>query len=488
MAIANCPDNIHAETIACEQATLLAAEWYAKLAPEGSITVIIQGDILPLIQFLNYTARLRYAGVQQHLLNIKQTALHQLPNHSFTYLPREGNAIADYLAGAGAEFLPPAAGIDTYSQSPLPPALLNKANLYHLPLQQSLTLNEHPHIHYPPLAAYLQQHPTHRQDLVRYLAKYRAHACATGLKITYWRTSSDGKGRYYAQGPAAQRLPKELRTLLYGRTHTEIDVIGAFYEIIRRTALTLGTTEDAERPPPIPDVEQARHIIEQELLRQRPQGHAAPVAKRLLHIAINATITTAAKYITEQHYTYTQPISALIAIVHQVATLVCKYLQDNPTTHRLHSTARNSHFFHLEGIEATYISHIIDGLQQAQPRSSIVLLHDGLLVSPLPSQSTLARLNEESLCLAGLRNDDYPFLRITNLQDLYTQIVRQLPPIIEQDLESLRAAIATVNLTHLRQPTTAPQALGGSTIPPPTTAATLHAYFRRIGRRQTSHN
>ena len=135
-------------------------------------------------------------------------------------------------------------------------------------------------------------------------------------RFTYWRTSCDGKGRYYAQGPAAQRLPKELRTLLYGRTHTEIDVIGAFYEIIRRTALTLATTEDAERPPSIPDVEQARHIIEQELLRQRPQGHAAPVAKRLLHIAINATITTAAKYITEQHYTYTQPISALIAIVH----------------------------------------------------------------------------------------------------------------------------------------------------------------------------
>ena len=64
MAIAACPDNIYAETIACEQATLLAAEWYAKLAPDGKLTVIIQGDILPLIQFLNYNARLRYAGVQ----------------------------------------------------------------------------------------------------------------------------------------------------------------------------------------------------------------------------------------------------------------------------------------------------------------------------------------------------------------------------------------------------------------------------------------
>ena len=66
IAIAACPDNIHAETVACEQATLLAAEWYAKLAPEGGLTVIIQGDILPLIQYLNYNARLRYAGTTPH--------------------------------------------------------------------------------------------------------------------------------------------------------------------------------------------------------------------------------------------------------------------------------------------------------------------------------------------------------------------------------------------------------------------------------------
>ena len=33
------------------------------LAPQNGLTVIIQGDILPLIQFLNYNA-LRYADVQ----------------------------------------------------------------------------------------------------------------------------------------------------------------------------------------------------------------------------------------------------------------------------------------------------------------------------------------------------------------------------------------------------------------------------------------
>ena len=88
IAIAECPDNIHAETIACEQATQLAAEWYGKLAPEGGLTVIIQGDILPFIQFLNYNARATLCGVQQHLINIKQNCAASTPK-SLLHLPSE---------------------------------------------------------------------------------------------------------------------------------------------------------------------------------------------------------------------------------------------------------------------------------------------------------------------------------------------------------------------------------------------------------------
>ena len=161
--------------------------------------------------------------------------------------------------------------------------------MYHLPQEQTLTLHERPHIHHPPLAAYWQQHPAHRQDLVRYLAKHKAHATVNGLQMTYWRTSGDGKGRFYAQGPAAQRLPKELRILLFGRTHIEINIIGAFYEIIRRIANRLKETGDSSTLPALPTIEQARQHAEHELLRQRAQSHAAPVAKRLIHIAINAS-------------------------------------------------------------------------------------------------------------------------------------------------------------------------------------------------------
>ena len=83
VAIARCPDNIYAETIGCQYATTLAAKWFTLLASDGPIRVIIHGDILPLIQYLNYNARLRYPGIQHILREIKRIALQQLPCHTY---------------------------------------------------------------------------------------------------------------------------------------------------------------------------------------------------------------------------------------------------------------------------------------------------------------------------------------------------------------------------------------------------------------------
>ena len=379
---------------------------------------------------------------------------------------------------------PPGRGVDIHSHTPLPASLLNKVKMSHLPQEQSLTLHERPHIHHPPLAAYWQQHPAHRQDLVRYLAKHKAHATVSGLQMTYWRTSGDGKGRFYAQGPAAQRLSKELRILLFGRTHIEIDIIGAFYEIIRRMANRLKETENCSTLPALPTIEQARQQAEHELLRQRPQSHAAPVAKRLIHIAINASVTTTAKFVTDSQYTFTPPLAKLSTDIHQAANAVCHHLSKQPQTHRSDYTVRNRNFYHLESVEATYMIHIIQGLQQAQPQCSIVLLHDGLLVSLLPSQSTLARLHEEALRCAGLQTDDTPFLLLTNHRDSYNQLIQQLSPSNSRTLQALSTAIAAVNLSHLHQPPRPLQTLGRSTQPPPTTAATLEAHFGRTSKRQ----
>ena len=143
---------------------------------------------------------------------------------------------------------------------------------------------------------------------------------------------------------------------------------------------------------------------------------------------MNASITTTANYITDQQYTYTPRLADLVNKVHQVAEAVCRCLNEQPTSRRLQCTSRNRNFYHLK-IEADYVTHIIQGLQQANPQSSLVLLHNGLLVLPL------------------------------------------------------HAAIAAVNLEHLRQMPAVPRTLGRTTTPPPTTAATLHAYFSRTTRR-----
>ena len=190
--------------------------------------------------------------------------------------------------------------------------------------------------------------------------------------------------------------------------------------------------------------------------------------------------------IIDQQYSHTPPLADLVNRAHQVAEAVCSYLSKQPNTCGRHHTARNRNFYHLEGIETVYIMHIIQGLQQAHPQSSIVLLHDGLLVSPLPTQSTIARLHNEALHQLGLQSDDTPFLRITSLVDAYTQTIRQLPPTTPHYTQALHTAIAAVNLDHLRRAPAAPQTLGRNTTPPPTTAATLHVYFSRTNRRHAS--
>ena len=115
-----------------------------------------------------------------------------------------------------------------------------------------------------------------------------------------------------------------------------------------------------------------------------------------------------------------------------------------------------------------------------QPKGPLVLLHDGLLVAPIPTQSTLARLHQEALVLLGLQPDDTPFLQVTSHKSTYAQLGQQLPPCTPPMQRALHAAVAAVNLVHLRQAPPASQALGRSTVPPPTTFPTLDAYFRHL--------
>ena len=60
------------------------------------------------------------------------------------------------------------------------------------------------------------------------------------LKVEYLTPANDASSRLYATQICAQKLPRELRLLIYGRTHKEVDLTGAHYELIR--ALTGSVT------------------------------------------------------------------------------------------------------------------------------------------------------------------------------------------------------------------------------------------------------
>ena len=171
-------------------------------------------------------------------------------------------------------------------------------------------------------------------------------------------------------------------------------------------------------------------------------------------------------------------ITTLTGQVRAAAEATCQYLSEQPATGRQHYTTRNRNFFHLQGIEAEYITHLVVGLQAEDPNTSIVLLHDGLVTAPLPTQATLVRLHQVALAKLQLS----PFLLIQNHHEAYNNIVQQLPAVPPGTQHTLETAIKAVNLTTLRQAAPTSHTYTRDARPKPTTYTTLDAYFRRTAK------
>ena len=245
----------------------------------------------------------------------------------------------------------------------------------------------------------------------------------------------------------------------------------------QRSGRAAATTPQLQ-PHCLPLIGQARAVLQQELHRQQPFKHAAPIARQLLHIAINATASTVARHLTDLGYEATTVITTLTGQVRAAAEATCQYLSEQPATGRQHYTTRNRNFFHLQGIEAEYITHLVVGLQAEDPNTSIVLLHDGLVTAPLPTQATLVRLHQVALAKLQLS----PFLLIQNHHEAYNNIVQQLPAVPPGTQHTLETAIKAVNLTTLRQAAPTSHTYTRDARPKPTTYTTLDAYFRRTAK------
>ena len=75
---------------------------------------------------------------------------------------------------------------------------------------------------------------THRNEAIQYLRQFRQDTgkpCV--LEVQYSRRNG---ARLYAQRNTAQCLPKRVRTLFFGSTHTEIDMIAAHLQLFLHAA------------------------------------------------------------------------------------------------------------------------------------------------------------------------------------------------------------------------------------------------------------
>ena len=259
----NCPDNVIAEAHACLHAVHLAIEFHHECLRQGVSQdgVVIQGDILPLLNYLQGRGRIKRLEVVK-ILEECQLLLARAPFiFRLVYLPRECNKLADHFAGiaSAAARKAPEYPLQVASHRASPPYhLAQKLGFIidHGTLQTdpAFVLTECPALAPPQLTKLLQQTAHTRQYAQDYLATAGCHH--RSLTIGYKPSSIDGNGRFYAVGISAQRLPRKVRLLLFGVDHYEVDISGAHYELTRRCCATSGVHLS------LPPVQTARDSIE----------------------------------------------------------------------------------------------------------------------------------------------------------------------------------------------------------------------------------
>ena len=244
-ALPHCADNIVAETYGADLAISLYEKYRFLCQQQGLLPLPldrIQGDIKPLLQHLDFRGRFRRRDLVAliHQFHAKRSRL--APCSVTEYRPREANALADYFAGQASSFLLNRRRDSEQLESPVdvpsdpPYDLLLEANAVILGPHQSgktvLILQEMPGCDMLQMAQFAQWMNGKCAEAVKAIA-LATRQCKAAMSVEYVASATDGKGRLYARHCCAQTLPRDLRLLLYGATHKEVDMSGAHYELTR---------------------------------------------------------------------------------------------------------------------------------------------------------------------------------------------------------------------------------------------------------------
>ena len=303
IALPNCSDNVVAEVSPCRFLVLEIVSLCRGQLQELRLMekpVFIQGDILPVIKYLSFAGRLRRNDLLEDLEYILSLSSRWLPLVKWRALPREANELADDLAGQATTFLlerlfsshPVTSAVSIKAHLPFAKLIERGAEVSTIPsliTSPCVTFCERPNINWLLLERLAQYAPTHVNCAQSYFCRIISNGGA--VLVDYTPRSEDNLRRCYCVQMGAQRLSRLFRLALFGFNHGEIDLNGAFYELVRRFHLQL--------PAPHPQL-MSIHELRQHLLDFYggwPNAGANSLVKRLPLRVMNSSVSASLRWI-----------------------------------------------------------------------------------------------------------------------------------------------------------------------------------------------
>ena len=423
----SCPDNVIAEAHACRAAINLAFEYYVSCMAKGIPidSVVIQGDILPIINYLQYKGRIKKPAVVAILEQCQQLLAQAPCLFRLVYLPRECNRLADYFAGQASAAAKEAEGnpLVPLHHVALPPFHL--AQTLGFIIQQgdalqtpAFVLTERPSPTPHELHVLLRRRPRYKWVSMDYIAL--AISFSHCLSVGYKPTVDALGGRFYSVGNAAQRLPRQVRLLLFGNSHWEIDISGAHYELMRRQC-KLEEVHLTLQP-----VVQMRNYLREALRAYIAENEIGSLVKTWPLVILNsATPQEALEYLKKR--TQAEPSGQLVSFAREVFA-ASRYAMHHPPSWcptGPERTGRGAPFHYFEILEQQVAWAAYSFLQPRVGFAAAIWLHDGFWVAPRPENALLTALHTHLCQTFGFDPDEPPLMRCDSLQPKLAQLLSE---------------------------------------------------------------
>ena len=423
----SCSDNVIAEAHACRAAIRLACEYYVSCMTMGTPidSVVIQGDILPIINYLQHKGRIKKPAVVAILEQCQQLLAQAPCLFRLVYLPRECNRLADYFAGQASAASKEAEGnpLVPLHHAALPPFHL--AQTLGFIIQQgdalqapAFVLTECPSPTPQEMHALLRRHPHYKWVAMDYIAL--AVSSSHCLSVGYKPTVDALGGRFYSVGNAAQRLPRQVRLLLFGNSHWEIDISGAHYELMRRQC-KMDEAHLALQP-----IAQMRDSLKGTLQAYIAEDEIGPLVKTWPLVIINsATPQEAIEYLKKR--IQAEPSGQLVSFAREVFA-ASRYAMHHPPSWCPAGpvrTGRGAPFHYFEVLEQQVTWAAYSFLQPRVGFVSAIWLHDGFWVAPRPENALLTALHTYLCQTFSFDLAEPPLMRCDSLQPRFTQLLSE---------------------------------------------------------------